>query len=352
MKILISGYYGFDNAGDELILESIISSLREQGHEHAITVHSASPSKTASIYKVHAVNRWNYLHIILSILSCDVLVSGGGGLFQDRTGNATLYYYLAVLFLAKIFGKKVFIYAVGINELKKHNSFFAARVLGLADKITVREPFSRELLKKWKCKASDIEITADPVLKANVKYRPLKTEHPKVAIVLRPPHKGQLSVSTFAKIADSLSHLISAKIIFIPFHMQKDLPFTLSVMNSMQSAARLVKWNNAHELYGIFSDVDMVISQRLHALILAALYEIPLVGISDDPKIARFLNELGQKNISLRGEANPYSLLAVIADAWEWRDEFRKNVSSILPSFRLRSKMTSGLLNQMLSRAQ
>ena len=38
MKVVISGYYGFDNLGDEAILKSIIIALKEADKNIEITV--------------------------------------------------------------------------------------------------------------------------------------------------------------------------------------------------------------------------------------------------------------------------------------------------------------------------
>ena len=48
-KIVISGYYGFNNAGDEAMLSAIIQSLRSTFDTPEITVISGSPAKTSWI---------------------------------------------------------------------------------------------------------------------------------------------------------------------------------------------------------------------------------------------------------------------------------------------------------------
>ena len=292
------------------------------------------------------------MKLVWALRNTDILISGGGGLFQDNTGNLSLYYYLMIIAIAKLFRKKVFLYAVGINELKPLNRFLTVFILKHADRITVRENFSYDMLTQWGCSQKNMDVTADPVLYKEVPINNFRTTQPKVAFVLRPPKKNSAQVADiFAKLCDSLSQRIDANIVFIPFHSAMDLQFTLLVMNSMRSKARLTQWSKAHELYDIFSEMDMVISQRLHALILASIYKIPLVGISEDQKLERFLRELGQKNITGLSEANPYSLLAVIADVWEWRDEFRKNSGNILPSLRLRSRLTADIFsNEFLNK--
>ena len=46
VNILISGYYGFDNIGDESILRTLVSSLREHIPDCSLTVLSHNPAST------------------------------------------------------------------------------------------------------------------------------------------------------------------------------------------------------------------------------------------------------------------------------------------------------------------
>lgn len=47
VNILISGYYGFDNIGDESILRTLVSSLREHIPDCSLTVLSHNPASHA-----------------------------------------------------------------------------------------------------------------------------------------------------------------------------------------------------------------------------------------------------------------------------------------------------------------
>ena len=71
-KIVISGYYGFNNAGDEAMLSAIIQSLRSTFDTPEITVISGSPAKTSWIFDVKAIPRFGMLPIIKSIFRSDL----------------------------------------------------------------------------------------------------------------------------------------------------------------------------------------------------------------------------------------------------------------------------------------
>ena len=99
-KILISGYYGFDNIGDESILNAVIKSIRARLPDCALTVLSHDPAGTRKKYGVEAVDRMAPLESLRAVRRCDMLISGGGSLLQDVTSSKSLRYYLAIIRLA------------------------------------------------------------------------------------------------------------------------------------------------------------------------------------------------------------------------------------------------------------
>ena len=99
MKVLISGYYGFYNIGDEAILKSIIEALRNEDPNIDIVVLSNDVEYTKNTYKVNAINRWKLNEIYKELLKCDGLISGGGSLFQDVTSSRSILYYTGIIWL-------------------------------------------------------------------------------------------------------------------------------------------------------------------------------------------------------------------------------------------------------------
>lgn len=116
-RIVISGYYGFANAGDEAMLAAIIKALRSTEDALELTVISGNPQVTAAQYGVTSIHRFNPLEIISSLRGCDLLLSGGGSLLQDVTSKRSLLYYLSILGLGLLLGKKVMLFAQGIGPI-------------------------------------------------------------------------------------------------------------------------------------------------------------------------------------------------------------------------------------------
>src|SRR5574344_2548048 len=117
-KIVISGYYGFNNAGDEAMLTAIVESLRKLEPEVALTVISGNPTETKTKYNVESIYRFDAPQILTALKNTDLLVSGGGSLLQDVTSKKSLLYYLTVIAAAKHFGKKVMFFAQGIGPIR------------------------------------------------------------------------------------------------------------------------------------------------------------------------------------------------------------------------------------------
>src|SRR5690242_4180890 len=96
-SVVIAGYYGFGNAGDELILGSLIQSIRDHQSAAHITVLSAQPEQTSAHFSVEAVNRWQPWTWIRPLWNAETFILGGGGLLQESTGLGNYTYYLSLL---------------------------------------------------------------------------------------------------------------------------------------------------------------------------------------------------------------------------------------------------------------
>ena len=137
-RVLISGYIGFQNFGDDAILGLLVRYLRKSNC--AITALSSDPESTEKMFKIKALNYMNFFHILWGVFDTNVLISGGGSLIQNGTSSLSLLYYLAIIFLAKLFGKKVIIFAQGIGPIYgKGYQWLSKKILKMCDLILVRD---------------------------------------------------------------------------------------------------------------------------------------------------------------------------------------------------------------------
>ena len=76
-QILIDGYYGFENLGDEAILRVILGDIAYAAPDAQISVLSNNPDLTTRLHGVRAVDRLNPLSVIRAVSASDVVVIGG-----------------------------------------------------------------------------------------------------------------------------------------------------------------------------------------------------------------------------------------------------------------------------------
>ena len=104
-QVVMSGYYGFSNAGDDAILEAIHQSILEASGEVGVTVLSNDPRETQRHYGMNAIPRFRFWKVFGALRRCDALLSGGGSLLQDRTSTRSLLYYLSNRALCRVDGE-------------------------------------------------------------------------------------------------------------------------------------------------------------------------------------------------------------------------------------------------------
>jgi polysaccharide pyruvyl transferase CsaB len=327
-SIMISGYYGFGNAGDEAMLAAMIEALTDVDPAARITVISGSPSDTRRRHGVAAVYRLNYPEIIRLLAKSDLLISGGGSLLQDVTSDRSLYYYLSIMMLAKKLGKPVMLYAQGIGPVRGAMAKGAMRHIGnMVDLITVRDAGSRLELASLGITRPAIHVTADPVLalhqvdkgigRAILRRHGLEGTAPLVGISVREWKDWSHYKAVIAEAADWLVDELGAKVVFLPMQWPGDIDAARKVQSRMrQPAVLMADEYTTSELLSLTGNLNLLIGIRLHALIFAALMHVPMAGISYDPKIDRFLETLAETPAGSLQNVTFDSLTAKIRSLW------------------------------------
>ncbi|MEG1500983.1 MAG: polysaccharide pyruvyl transferase CsaB [Clostridiales bacterium] len=293
-KILLTGYYGFDNIGDEAVLQEIICRLQENADDIAISVLSNAPQKTEADYHIRAIDRWSFPLLAKELAQTDLLILGGGSLLQDITGSKSLFFYLLQILLAHFRHCPVFLYAQGIGPINKgFNKWLTGKILKKCRGISVRDRESADFLQKIGLSKEKIAITVDPVLAGSPKSDlPLGLPSGrKLALALR--NWQGIDSSLAADLADSLAKK-GWQIVFLPFHEPSDRLLAEEIAGKMKEDYFLPQDILSYQsMSGLIRQMDIVIAMRLHALIMAAAAGIPFGAISYDPKIDSFCHEMG-----------------------------------------------------------
>ena len=302
MKVVISGYYGYHNIGDEAILKSIITSLKKESPNIEIVVLSNDINHTQNTCNVRAINRWNIIEIYKELKTSNLLISGGGSLLQDATSNRTIKYYVGIMMLAKLASKPIFVYAQGIGPINnKLNQHMTKYIMNKANQITLRDEESKQLLEQFGV-TNDIKLVPDPVMGYDIgKFKSQKCEiYDKDYITISVRDWNESSIDLYKKIAYTSDALINKgyQVVFIPMHGKRDYEASQKVCEIMNNKASIFPYDSTIEekIYCIKKS-KLIIGMRLHALIFAANVNTPMIGISYDPKIDSFLKLVNQKCI-------------------------------------------------------
>lgn len=302
-KILISGYYGFNNIGDESILRTLIDNLREKLPGADITVLSQDPAQTSAKFAVKSARRMSLRDIFRCVRRCDLLLSGGGSLLQDATSGRSILYYLFILRLAQLLGKQTFIYSQGIGPISSpRNRRFAAAVLRRADGIVVRDSRSRDLLREIGVPVERVCVTADPVIR-------VKKADPAQGLEIlaregcpRSPDRLTVGWAVKARKPDKaflrevercilwLREEYGADSVLIPFFHDEDVGVCQAVAEHLEGRVGCLRQKYlSEETLSIIGCMDVLVGVRLHSLIYAAVMGVPMIGVSYDPKVDSFL---------------------------------------------------------------
>jgi polysaccharide pyruvyl transferase CsaB len=332
--VIVSGYYGFNNLGDEAILEQLIVELKTAIPGSRIVVLSNDPNVTSKAYGVLSVSRWDLGALLKTLPRCRLFISGGGGLFQDVQSIKSIVYYGAHILLARFYNCPVLIYAQGLGPLNKaFSKWFTRFVFKQANAISVRDYVSINMLSSWGLKA---KRTADPVWCLQTTPLPGQIREQLIARGLSKKQPGRLRAGVClrefaalsgdgrAALLNTIASAMPAGSLIMPLVLQplqdmiitKDFEEQISARGHDVVNLDYAKLSRPSQWLELFSDFDLVISMRLHALIMALKSGVPVIGIAYDPKVSSLMQEFDQPCINLLNEHQPHFDPHGIVQSW------------------------------------
>ncbi len=358
-RILLAGYYGFGNAGDEAILASILAHLRAAAPDAAVTVASGNPEATAKAHGVETVFWRDPLGLEDAARGADLVVIGGGGIFHDYWGFPAdailtdrhwgLSYYAAPAVLAVLHRKPLMIYAAGVGPLETApGREFTKAVCDAAACITVRDEESRDELAALGVPSERIEVTADPAFAfeprtdaAAEPLPPLPESRPLLGVALRHWDVGVEPAKWEAEVAGALDRFLETAgrggaVLFLPFQQESvaeenDAAVAARVRERMRhgDATRILPGgSDPARLAAAIGQCDLVLAMRLHAGVFAAIGGVPVVCLEYDPKVSRLMRQLGQPDDALPLAAMDGDGLADrLAEAFEERGRYARHLA-------------------------
>ncbi len=313
--VMLCGYYGEKNLGDDALLEVLLEDLPEQWRP-LITAHDPGSIQDLAPGS-DVVNRRSLAKTIQALSSVQVVVLGGGSLLQDSTSFRSLLYYLILIAMARLQGRTVVLWGQGLGPLRSRFSrWLVASVLRSVQRISWRDPESLALAQRWQL-CVPMRMAPDPVWQI-----PMASWAGGEAVVLCWRPTALLDQHGWLQLIRALEELLAevdAPLHWLAFHRHQDAPLLSSlerqslIGSGLKSRSRTVVVHSVAEAMNQFSRARLVLPMRLHALILAALSGAPSAALSYDPKVASAARMAGLPCADLRNLPSASAL----AEQWK-----------------------------------
>lgn len=286
--IVVCGYYGYGNAGDDSLLSRIVDGLRKLHPAIRICVMSAHPKKTRRFYLVDAVNRFRLFSVRRKLKDAKLFLFGGGNLLQDKTSTHSLLYYTNMLELANRSGIKIMVFANGIGPLTKAGNIYRVRdCLSFCDSISLRDGYSYEFTRRL-VPGKNIRLTFDPAIAVVPEKLPLPD---KPYLLVLPKKNAPDAADKLTRVMEYLRDQKQITPYLVSLYDGEDLEYCRRLCE--KSGADMLYPRSDTEIVSLLAGAELAISSRLHGLIYATSAACPMMSFSDDGKLESYLDYIG-----------------------------------------------------------
>ena len=303
--VVVAGWIGSTNLGDELIASVLIRRLQDRGY--APVAPSLDPEHTRQAFGIEAIPHRSLLANRRAIRGAKALIFGGGSLIQDMTSQLNLPYHLSRPWYAS--RAKVGFGAVGLDAgplASKWGRRLARRVLARASVVGVRNVESADLLRS--IGVDRVVKTADLALACEVRDTPLSD---RIAVCLRPPVNGGIRpvdgraeiqdaewIQRAARALDQLSGSTGLDIHFVAMQTDRDRVVHEAVHAVMKSEATHAD-PTLETVLETIAATRLVVAMRYHGGVAAVIGGRPAVMLGYASKVDSLVRQVGKGFVGL-----------------------------------------------------
>ncbi|GIV36635.1 MAG: polysaccharide pyruvyl transferase CsaB [Cyclobacteriaceae bacterium] len=312
MRILLQGYYGFGNLGDDVLLRVTLGIMRQIFPQAHYTLFVNAPAERAAYLQTYLGEKLDYINYSARA-HFDLIVHGGGGVHYDYAPGS-FWHYLLNRFISiqpqaftglyhaykKLKGKEHITAAhrvglgIGLGTFTSSSSKWYTNVPVLTgyEYLMVRDSHS-------KMRASSLCPKAQVVLGTDLAFytdywRPLVappsgSNATRVGFVLRDwPHPDYLMQCI--RVAGKLAAM-GLQISFFSFEQLYDKTY----IRMLNGKFPCTTWpQDEKSFFAQFAAQDVIVTSRFHGAILASIFHIPSVTIAIEPKLSTLRELLPQ----------------------------------------------------------
>lgn len=292
-RVVVAGWSGTTNLGDELLLRALLNLLAEKGW--TATVVSRDPVATAALHDVDTIALGDLGGLWGAVRNAHGVVLGPGTLLQDQTSPASLPWHLSRIPTAALAGRRVVGVGLGIGPLRRRGSrTLVGAALGRCAAVAVRDPASAALAAS--CGVRGVLIGCDLALGLP---RPSGPTAPRIVAALRAhaatPQWRPLQdrpaaawdpsrIAGLAAALDDAAAHTGLPVCLVAFDTEHDTAYAEAVARHLTSDHEVVvpDLDNVLEVVGT---AEVVVAMRYHAGVAALAGGRPMVLIDYAAKV-------------------------------------------------------------------
>lgn len=290
-ELLLCGYYGFSNMGDDALLRAAIKRAEREFPLLSVAVLTKNGRRDSARFGVPCINRRSPFALFAALAKCKVLVFGGGTLFQDSTSLRSLLYYACLILTADRLGAKCYLWGNGIGEL---SSPLAKKLTAMAIRACsaayFRDSASFETAKRLSCGEriyleSDLASKTEPSTDERAEFilNSIFGEKRRPRFIIAAPKKAE-------GVNDLIRELLNAQrkgiaVLFVIMHEKEDAAITKRLCKLCRG--KTVKGIGYADLLALAKRSEGVYSMRLHGLLAAKSAGVPYKSFGNDQKLKR-----------------------------------------------------------------
>lgn len=293
-KIMLWGWYGFENLGDDLLLYTMLKYLHGD-----ITVPMQKPYILQNVRQV----KRSYGNLVRGAFVHDAVIIGPGGLFPfDNKSKVLLYYIITRIWI--LMGRKVIFFGIGISE--KMSDLSAILWRRMAKTADLFAPRSENVLKRLKLTESEkIHSMADCVFASEVANEVEHTEKNRVVISVANLQKDNQKV--FNEMVEKWSGVVKKLIMkgfsvdLIAFTKGADDEMIDAILANLKNfrGIRQIYYSQAANVVNSWNRYKFAICMRFHSLVLSILNDVPAIPIAYGHKTFSLAEKCGLSDYTL-----------------------------------------------------
>ncbi len=297
--VMVCGYYGRHNLGDDMSLEAILKNLKSTCDINKSVLITTDIKSKPHLEGIECVHRFDILKISKLMKKTRMFILGSGSILQDSTSSRSIFYYLYILSQALKMCPATMLYSNGVGPIKRNcHKKRTVQLLDRVDKIMVRDEGSVDYLKKIGVCNKNIFLSADETFTLErsmiTSAYTLEKDKKYLGINLRFLNMSDTFLTEFSQFVSQVSKKYGFTPLLIPVHYDQDIPALKRLSSRLDCEHTFITQKLAHEqTLSLISQCEVSVLERLHAIIFSGIFDVPFIAVDYDPKVKSLCKDLG-----------------------------------------------------------